>query len=92
MLGRLKLSTADAKRHYDDVGECVFKHHRLLVRGKLKLIVPELNSNRMETALKAATIPNTTAVDYSRKTKAWVIDVAAGKVRMRDINQESSRT
>ena len=92
MLGRLKLSTGDAKKHYDDVGRDVFRHHRPLVKGKLKLLVPELDSDRMEMALKAATVPNTTSVDYSRKTKAWVIHVAAGRVRMRDINQESSRT
>jgi hypothetical protein len=93
MLGRLKLSVAQAKQHYEIIGEKVFKHHRSLAHKQVKYVYPELSSDRMEAAIREASVTGTTQIDEKGKSgRAYVINETAEKTRMRDDNQESART
>jgi hypothetical protein len=92
MLGRLKLSVTDARSHYQDVGDHVFrdKYHNPLARKQVKYFIPELDFGRMEDAMKAATVPRAMRTD-DKSANRYIINTEAEKQRMRDDNQESSR-
>ena len=95
MLGRLKLTIKDAKDKYNDVGEEVFKHHRPFARDAVKLFIPELSSRRMEETLKRATVPPTSRTEgISERAQKGEVNESADSpsLRMRDTNQNSSRT
>jgi len=92
MLGRLRMTIAQAFAQYDNVGKNVFQRPKFWAHGMLrKMFVDELSGNAMDQTLKEATAKPQDHYD-SKKERKRDIDWRAKITRMKDYHTDAART